>query len=98
MAWGLRNTDPFSSTPGLDSVEINIQGNRTENCFIISLPFCQNTIETPDNLVQRDKGNLLVSQVLNPSLATGEHEIEEMRPPEGEQRGRIALGGCWGAG
>jgi len=62
------------------------------------LPFCQNTTETPDNLVQRQKGTLLVSQVLNPSLATGEQEIEEMRAPEGGQRRRIAVRGCWGAG
>jgi hypothetical protein len=43
-------------------------------------------------LVQRQKGTLLVFQVLNPSLATGEQEIEEMRAPEGGQRRRIAVG------
>lgn len=74
------------------SEEINIQGERAENYFIISLAFCQNAIESPKNLVQRPNGNFIVSQALNPNPTTGEPEVGEMRAPECKKGGELAWG------
>lgn len=41
-------------------------------------------MKSPNNLVQRHKGNLTVSQASNPNLTTGEQLIEEIPVPGGE--------------
>lgn len=50
------------------------------------------SVKRPNNMVQRHKGNLTVSQAPNPNLASSELLIEEMRAPELEQGGRMGWG------